>query len=314
MTRLVIGYDGSDCARSAIAAAAALLPHATAVVATVQPPPPADQAGGMARIALPDAVIREGLERMRAENERRARELAHEGAAEYLRVAGSHATVATPSGRSTWRTLQQFAGEVDADVLVCGTRGQGAVDRVLLGSTASSLLHHAERPLLVVPGRPGALDGPVLAGWDGSEGARAALRFAAAHLPDRALVVAHAWRSPVGHSLRGRALARSGVEVFEDYAHGLDQVWGEVARDTAGEGVEYARELELTAEALAPESGGGDARTLLGAAADAGAAAILVGTRGRGAVESTVLGSVTSGLVHAAERPVVVVPDVRDAS
>ena len=52
-------------------------------------------------------------------------------------------------------------------------------------------------------------------------------------------------------------------------------------------------------------------RTLLGGATRHGAAAILVGSRGRGAAASTVLGSVASGLVHAAALPVLVVPERR---
>jgi nucleotide-binding universal stress UspA family protein len=45
--------------------------------------------------------------------------------------------------------LQQLADEVD--LLVCGSRGWGAVRRVVLGSTAHHLIHHASCPVLVVP-------------------------------------------------------------------------------------------------------------------------------------------------------------------
>ena len=81
-----------------------------------------------------------------------------------------------------------------------------------------------------------------------------------------------------------------------------------VAEEIAAEGAEYARSLGLVARAAAPESGHGEWQTLLAGAQEAGAAAILVGSRGRGAVTSTVLGSVASGLVHAAALPVLIVP------
>jgi nucleotide-binding universal stress UspA family protein len=109
-------------------------------------------------------------------------------------------------------------------------------------------------------------------------------------------------------SLRGEALARSGIETFEDYVDTLDTIYAEAAQETAEDGAEYARGLGLTASAVASESGQGDWRALLAAARESAAAAILVGSRGRGAVASTVLGSVASGLVSAAELPVLVVP------
>lgn len=44
----------------------------------------------------------------------------------------------------------------EVDVLVCGSRGHGALARVALGSTSAHLLHHAACPVVVVP-RPVAV-------------------------------------------------------------------------------------------------------------------------------------------------------------
>jgi nucleotide-binding universal stress UspA family protein len=308
MTRLLIAYDGSDGARAALAAASALFPEADAVVATIQPPPPSLEAAAIARIALPDAMIREGLANLRAESERAGRERVGEGA-DIGTAAGLRCTTRVVEAITPWRALRALAEEIEADVIVSGTRGVGPVDRVLLGSTASSLLHHANRPILVVPAGTTELDGPILAGYDESEGARCALRFAAVHLAQRPVVVANAWRSPVRHSLRGQALARSHVATFEDYVEGVDTIWAEVAAASAEAGAAFARELGLDARDTAPESGAGHAHALLREAQDVHAAAVLVGSRGRGAVASTVLGSVATGLVNAAALPVLIVPE-----
>ena len=47
------------------------------------------------------------------------------------------------------RDLQREAGR--ADLLVMGARGHGAVGAALLGSVSTWLLHHVERPMVVVP-------------------------------------------------------------------------------------------------------------------------------------------------------------------
>jgi nucleotide-binding universal stress UspA family protein len=306
MTRLTIGYDGSSSARAAVAAAAALFPGAEATVMSVYAPAPSLEAGALVRMALPESIIDETLARLEVERSGAAGTSADEGA-ELALAAGLQAHASVVNSPSVWRALHQAGSE--SDVLVCGTRGLGSADRILLGSTASTLLHQSPVPLLVVPSGAAALDGPSYVGWDSSEGARRALRFAAAHLRERPVRVAHAWHSPVRHSLRGHAFARSPVARMADYAASVDEVYAETARETADEGLAYARELGLIAEADQPESGHGDWQTLLQGAQAAGAAALLVGSRGRGAFAATALGSVASGLVHAAAMPIIVVPD-----
>ena len=246
MTRLLIGYDGTDTARAAIAAAGNLFPGAEAVVASVHPRPPSPEAGALARIVLPDTMIREGIQRIREQAQEHANAMAQNGRA-LAQAAGLQATAEVLIGLSAWRELRAAADSANVDVVVCGTANRTAVERVVLGSTASSLVHHAAHPLLVVPAET-PLAGPWIAGYDGSDGAREALRFMADHLRDRPVVVTHAWRSPLRHTLRGEALTRSKIDTFMDYVETVDTIWADVAQETADEGAEYARSLGMTAQ------------------------------------------------------------------
>lgn len=292
MTRLLIAYDGSPSAKRAIAFASALFESAEAVVAHVHAPPPSPESGAIARVALPDAVIRDGIERMRADAQANGRKLVDEGT-EIARAAGLDARAELRFATTPWRELQAVGNEVDADVLVTGTHGHSPLERMMVGSTASSLLHHAERPLLVVPDGEAEPGGPIVAGYDASDGARKAIDFAAAHLRTHPLLIAHAWKAPM---------------VLTVPAEPAFDLWQSAAAEVAEEGVALAREAGLDAAPITPDGTPGQWRALLAAAAERGAAAVLVGSRGRGAVTSTVLGSVASGLVHAATLPVLVVP------
>lgn len=50
-----------------------------------------------------------------------------------------------------WKVILKVADEMDADVIVMGTRKHSTWGQVVLGSTAAKTLSHSKRPVLVVP-------------------------------------------------------------------------------------------------------------------------------------------------------------------
>ena len=59
-------------------------------------------------------------------------------------LAARHAEIGVP-----WRSICESAKEHDAELIAIGAHGYGLVDRVL-GTTASKVVNHADRPVLVV--------------------------------------------------------------------------------------------------------------------------------------------------------------------
>ena len=307
--RVLIAYDGSPSAATAVGAAASLFPTAHTYVANV--PRESKLHVGTALPVLPTMspnTMQEAIDALGAEAEREAVETAEQGV-ERARSLGLEAEVA-PIGPSApaWAALLDAAHRLGADVLACGTRGRGAFARALLGSTSSSLLHHSDVPLLVVPDGGGALDGPAVIAYDGSEGATHAIQVAGRLLSGHAAVVVHAWEPAYHRSLAARALASGPIYEIEALVTLLHESDADDANATTRDGVETARAAGLDAEGDTVEASDGAWRAVAAAAQTHGASVIAVGSRGRGAARSALLGSVSSGLVQNAERPILVVP------
>jgi nucleotide-binding universal stress UspA family protein len=308
---LLIAYDGSPSAATAVRAAASLFPGARASVATVASAPTVRT--GTAVPVLPGtspAAAQDVIDELRTVARRQAEETAQQ-AVEQARTLGLDAepVIVSPSGPA-WAALLDTAHRLGADVLICGTRGRGGFARALLGSTSSSLVHHTDIPLLVVPDGGGALDGPVVAAYDGSEEAGRAIQAVGRLLAGRATVVVHAWEHVFHRSLAARALDAGGpVDDLDKIVADLNEAAADSAAATTEDGVAAARAAGLDAVGETVEADDGAWRAVAAAARAHGAAVIAVGSRGLGAARSALLGSVSSGLVHNAELPVLVVAE-----
>lgn len=47
--------------------------------------------------------------------------------------------------------ILRVAADVDSDLVVLGTRGRSGIKSLMLGSVSQAVLHHADRPVLVIP-------------------------------------------------------------------------------------------------------------------------------------------------------------------
>jgi nucleotide-binding universal stress UspA family protein len=143
----LVCYDGSDQSRRGLEAIRGLLAPADVVILTVWQPlvTKLAETGSFGVFALDDETEVDDSE------ERAARDAA-EQAAERARGAGHTATVRVEEAQqATWMKIIEVADEIDAGLIVCGTRGRGSVRTALLGSVSHAVLTHSGRPVLITP-------------------------------------------------------------------------------------------------------------------------------------------------------------------
>jgi nucleotide-binding universal stress UspA family protein len=144
---IVLGYDGSDCAREALNVAVAQAKcRAEAAVAVVYGQ---ELPLGYRREPQPGSPDAEQLKAFKDRVGTKAKDVLKE--AEAL-IAEAGVEVAT---HVIWQepttALIEVADNTGATMIVVGTHGEGALGGVLRGSVAYSLIHRSPVPVLVVP-------------------------------------------------------------------------------------------------------------------------------------------------------------------
>lgn len=187
-----------------------------------------------------------------------------------------------------------LAAAESADLLVVGSRGHGLPHGTMSGSVSQHVARHATCPVVVVrPLRqPGAQQ--VVVGIDGSDGARAALRFACSHASatGESVLAVHAYRT--------WSLPVPDTSWFHRTAGGQDEAEQLLAETTEAVRADF-EDIDLTTVAVAASPD----RLLLDLSAVS--SLVVVGSRGRDAFAEMLLGSVAQEVLHRAECPVVVV-------
>ena len=282
--RLIVGFDGSENSRTALrwaAAEAEVRQASVSAVSSYAMPPIMNLYGIGTAGAAATALERLG-----------------ETCTESLHLAVAESAARHPSVHFDEHVVVEqpvdylVGATTDADLVVVGANGLGAVKHFLLGSVTGALLHKSACPIVVVPAALGTQRNRVIVGVDSSHSSNAALQFAAdeADRLSSELLVVHAWQYPYTISGEGASSRTDLCRV--DAALVLDEAV-EFARDRMAGNVVRRLVDANAAQALLDASAEGDM--------------LVVGSRGRGGFRSMLLGSVAHAVSVNAPCPVVVV-------
>ncbi|ACC43326.1 universal stress protein [Mycobacterium marinum] len=186
-----------------------------------------------------------------------------------------------------------------ADLVVVGSRGQGLVKRMLLGSVSTGLVHHAHCPVAVVPSEvPPPVEGPVVVGIDGSPASElaTAIAFDEASWRGAELVALHAWTD-----------AEVPAAANRDWTGTTRTSWSELqaaADETLAERLVGWRERYPDVVVRRVVVVNRATQHLIEHAESA--QLVVVGSHGRGGFSGMLLGSVSTAVVHAVRAPVIV--------
>ncbi len=188
----------------------------------------------------------------------------------------------------------------DAEMIVVGCRGLGAIARRLLGSVSWGLVHQANCPVAIIhadgPLVHSPAAAPVVLGIDGSPASEAAtaIAFDEASRHGVELIAVHAWSDFEVSEFPGIEWSELKGEASEILAERLAG-WQERYPDVR---VRRVVVLDRPAHELLEQS--------------ESAQLTVVGSHGRGGFARTLLGSVSSAVAESARNPVIVARHIRD--
>jgi len=290
LTRILLATDGSEEAALAGSAAADLSNKTAAELHVVHvwtdvPPPayPSLSLDNYSHLARDDAMR---LLRRQAWNARIT------GG----KVAGQHLREGLPAEETI-----ALAEELDADLVVVGSRRVGRVKRLTTGSVSEGVVHRASCPVLVVCGGEGAWPvGRVVVGDDGSEPARRAGDLAAeiANVSGAEVLVVRAYEHPPepvgGWSAQDR--------------RELDEVLWQNRRDLKKRAEQLEEIVRCRPKTRLVKAKAASAMNLVAEEKEGGQTLLAVGTRGLSAPKRALLGSVSTETLRAADGPVLIAP------
>jgi nucleotide-binding universal stress UspA family protein len=289
--KILVAYDGSECADAAVAdmSRAGLPADAEAVVLSVAQPTEVPS-GAMA--TGPGAFVPQSMADVEPYEVHLEKAQGYaDSAAARLREAFPRWRIATEAlVDAAQGAIVRKAGDWNADLIVVGSRGQSHMRGLLLGSVSQYVIHHA--PCSVRIGRrcDDSRKRPIriLIGVDGSENAKAAVRA----------VCARNWPAGTEARMAGVLDSRIAIAAATTLEGTVPVAIEEESRRrmTAAvqEAVHELGKAELNATAQVPI--GVPAEALAANAEKWTADCLFVGARGLNALQRVLLGSVSSGV------------------
>jgi nucleotide-binding universal stress UspA family protein len=277
MKAIVVGYDGSEHSERALERAVSMARNGTEIM-VVSAAEPLMRSGGFAGTRDVDPA------------DAKAASDNLDKAAARLREAGLPCRAVEAHAKPADALVEQ-AKEHGADLIIVGKRGLNALERSLLGSVSTKVVHDAACDVLVTaPGSSNGQAASIVVGYDGSEHADRAL--------DRAVELGSGGQVVVVSTARLTMPVRASMSAVDPVEVEASEASLEAAKERlSSQGVD-ARFVE----------GHGDAAdVLIREAESADASLIVVGTRGLNLAQRAVLGSVSTRVVMHSPYDVLVV-------
>jgi len=246
------------------------------------------------------------LSRAHERYKRKAAELLETEAQRVRESGGTVARAHLREGRPA-DEIAALAEELATDLVVVGSREAGWVKRLVTGSVSEGLVHGASCPVLIVRGGEGAWPpARFVVGEDGSAPAQRASELAAeiARLFGAEVVLVRAYENPPEPV--GGWSAQDRRELDEDLHRRREDL------------VERAEPLAALTQRRAGtrliEMKAAPAMSLVAGKRDEGRTLLAVGSRGLGALDRALSGSVSTNVLRAAHGPVLVVPSEKTSA
>ena len=295
--KILIGYDGSECADAALEdmRRAGLPPSADAVVLTAAdvflPPPINEEVDNTFPLYVPDGVRRAHQRAARAVSE--ARQMAAGAAARVSTIFPSWTVSSDACADSPAWSLIKKADEMNADLVIVGAQGHALLGgRLILGSVSQRVLYEAGSSVRVARHSKGRSDAPlrILIASDGSSDAEAAVE----------MVARRTW--PAGSEARLLCVLDTAMAVTPPRDEPIAVGSGEVGNDEDWAWVR--KTLELSAEKLRAAGlavsvitkKGNPKHVVIEEAKKWDADSIFLGAKGTRGIDRLLLGSVSAAV------------------